>query len=200
MIENNAKKRIRFIDCGANIGQTAEWALKRFKDYDVKIDCFEPLPLNLEKIREKHGSNDRVTIHDFATSITDGETDFYCQNYGARTGSSLIKGKIGTSESDRIQVKTLNLSNWLKNIKSEDEEIILKIDIEGAEYEVIPHLLENGIQNFIKIWLVEFHGKKVRASTSDYLIEHTLKDRVDHLIDWSKLEVAESALNVLFPV
>jgi FkbM family methyltransferase len=200
MIENSLKTKIRFIDCGGNIGQTTEWALSRLKNYDVHVDCFEPLPLNLEKIREKHGSNVRVTIHNYAVSTIDGETDFYCQNHGARTGSSLVKGKEGLSEFDRIQVKTINLANWLNNIKREDEELILKLDIEGAEYSVIPHLLENNVHHFIKIWLVEFHGKKVGASKEDRLMESNLKDKVSHLIDWSKFDVAEKAFNALFPV
>jgi len=194
----NFNKKIRFIDCGANIGQSAEWAFKIFQNYDVHVDCFEPLPLNLEKIREKHSVNGRVTIHDFAVSTSDGEMHFYCQNHGVRTGSSLVKGKIGASLDDVILVKTIDLANWIKENRNEDEEMILKLDIEGAEYSVIPHLIDNGIHEFIKIWLVEFHGTKISMSEKDTHLESRLTRTVTHLIDWSRPARAEEAIKALF--
>ena len=92
------KRKIRFIDCGANIGQSIEWALEIFKNDEIKIDAFEPLPLNINVLKEKFNNHKNVTLHEEGVGIANGVATFYCQNWGTRTGSSLIKEKTKSSQ------------------------------------------------------------------------------------------------------
>lgn len=185
-------KKIRFVDCGANVGQSVEWALDAFKNCELKIDSFEPLPKNVEVLREKFGNNPHVSIHDAAVSTTDGLTSFYCQNWGARTGSSLVKGKSSASDMDVINVRTIDIAKWLRDNVNEDEVCVLKVDIEGAEYEVLPHLIDQGLNSVAEFLLVEYHGTKTPNYSPS--VEILTSNSFAHVVDWGKPELAKNVL------
>ena len=188
-------KKLRFIDCGANIGQSIEWALKVFKDYEVIVNSFEPLPLNFNIIKEKFSQEDRIVVQQFAVSTHYGNSTFYCQNTGARTGSTLVKGKLYLNENESIQVETIDLADWIKKNVSKDELTILKIDVEGAEYELLPHLLENNIQDLIDYWLIEYHSRKIPISSDvAQQVELNVMNSVKHVFDWSRPDIVEGLL------
>lgn len=100
-------KKLRFIDCGGNIGQSIEWAFKIFKDYEVIVNSFEPLPLNFNIIKEKFSQDNRVNIQQSAVSTNYGTSTFYCQNASARTGSTLVKGKLRPKLVENLLIKTI---------------------------------------------------------------------------------------------
>ncbi len=188
-------KNIRFIDCGANIGQSINWAKKIFSNNNLKIDSFEPLPQNIKILKEKYSNEKNITIHEKAVSITDGHLEFYCQNWGARTGSSLVRGKKSTSES--IAVETINLSKWIIENINEDEIPVLKIDIEGSEYEVLPHLFENKIHKVIDYWLIECHPSRKVPNYNQSVINNAKKN-IKIIADWAlDFTAAEDALEEL---
>jgi FkbM family methyltransferase len=192
---NNSKqvtRKNRFIDCGANIGQSIDWARKVFENDDLKIDSFEPLPRNIEVLRENYPESETLSIHAAAASQFDGEATFYCQNWGARTGSSLVEGKTSTNSEDACRVKTIDLAKWIKENILEDEIAVLKIDIEGAEYDVLPHLFDNKTQDLVDYWLVEFHGHKTPNCNKE--VEAIAKNTVKVLADWAVLSKTEAAL------
>jgi len=64
-------------------------------------------------------------------------------------GSKFLKKKIGIISSEN----QININNWLID---EDEEIILKMDIEGDEYSVLTSISEENL-NKIRIFVIELH-------------------------------------------
>jgi len=152
------KEKIHFIDCGANIGQSAEWAVRHYGDDLLKVDSFEPQEENYVILEDAFKDNPKVETHQQAVWIEDTDMKFYQQNWGARTGSSLVKGKTSTDPIPVI-VKGIDFGKWIQENVSNDNYNVLKMDIEGAEYDLLPHLLDN-VQKYIDEWFVEFHGKK----------------------------------------
>ena len=238
------KNTIRFIDCGANIGQSIEWASRTFKDYNLNIDSFEPNSDLYDLLKDKFSTKKNLTLHKTAVSIENSEKDLYLQNWGAKTGSSLILGKESTFKKvyvcgklviddndeikeiynkdgseidnwvvrlsrsaeleineklnlyDKIKVKTIDLLEWiLKNCNPEKETIILKLDVEGAEYEILPAMFNKGFQNFIDVWLIEFTQPSkfegIFENSIDQNLEEKTKLLVDHYFDWSKPKECE---------
>jgi len=177
------KRKIRFIDCGANVGQSTEWALEFFSNQDIKVDCFEPLPYNYNILKKKFSKDIRVETHNFAISNSSEPKKFYCQDWGARTGSSLVAGKSSTTINDYINVNCLDISDWIKKNILETEVAVLKIDIEGSEYDVLPHLFENKIHDFIKYWLVEFHPE-VKTPNYNNSVRLDSKSKIANLCEW----------------
>ncbi len=182
------KKKIHFIDCGANKGQSIAWAIDYYKDHDLKIDSFEPQLENFEVLEDKYGDEEFVTLYNNAVWKLDEIKRFYPQNWGARTGSSLIEGKYSTDPLVSVKVECLDLANWIKENTIPDAHTILKIDIEGAEYDVIPHLLENNIQDVIDEWLIEWHGA-TKTPNFDPNVEVEFHNKVSNWMDWNSEEV-----------
>jgi len=61
------------------------------------------------------------------------------------------------------------LSNFiLENIVLNDE-LILKLDIEGAEYKVISDLFETGAIKYISRLMIEWHYNKIGLSIEEHL-------------------------------
>jgi len=92
-----------------------------------------------------------------------------------------------TAGSFRDPVQCLNLSDWIfKNLNKENHNV-LKIDIEGAEYKVIDHLLKTGAYKYIDEWLVEFTPKiKAPENFSQEVIDR-FKSTVSDYTDWGPM-------------
>jgi len=139
------------LDCGANIGISVLNYKRQFPH--AKITAFEPDPQIVPLLRrnlQRNGAID-VEIVDAAVWIRGGESKFFCE--GA-DGSRLISDSQFFPAS--AVVKTVDLRTFVCG-----EIDLIKMDIEGAEFEVILHLGEklNAIRNMV----VECHinNKKI---------------------------------------
>jgi len=176
------EKNIHFVDCGGNVGQSTKWVLSH---YDVaKVDIFEPLEYNF-KILQKSMLDQRINIHCKAVWVTDGVIDFYPQDFGKRVSSSLIKGKYNTS-SIPVRVQTVDLAKWIILNTSKNHYNILKLDIEGAEYDLLPKLFKNNIDQYIDEWFIEFHGTKTPNYNKS--VEEDFYNRGLKIKEWSFCE------------
>jgi len=123
------KKDLTIVDCGANIGLTTNYFSKYGKVYSIEpakesFNC-------LKKIIETNELN-AVPIQ-YAISTKSGEATFY-HNVNS-TANSLFKE---LQNGDTEIVKTRTLSEVFKEYSIEHVDF-LKLDIEGAEFDVLGH-------------------------------------------------------------
>lgn len=147
-----------FYDCGANTGQTFEWFLLPGQFAQYHVVCFEPSPRNLSALAATcRAMRDRFASVRLVPAAVGrpGLQRFY--EGKTPMGDSLLEGRAGR-ESLAIEVPTLSLSDYLKTHTTLDDEIILKLDVEGAEVDVLSDVLEAGLFHRIKQILVEWHG------------------------------------------
>ncbi len=128
-----------FYDLGGNVGFYALTA-NRFITTG-KIFSFEPMPFNraiFEKhiaLNKKHILNDNIRILDFAISDREKETSF-SNNVQQKEGNTYIKGSaVYSGAGDTISVKCFSIDELLQ--QGYDRPDIIKIDVEGAEYDVL---------------------------------------------------------------
>jgi FkbM family methyltransferase len=162
-----------FIDCGAFDGCSVRMFLDIYPNSkEFEIYSFEPNP-NLAKyhpVSPSHFSNKAVWIRE-------GEKNFYI--HGTSGGSTIIREKSkhnnrkaakkpkDFSMGKRRKVQCLDLSNWIKkNFKKEDY-IILKMDIEGAEYPVLHKMIEDGSITYINQLYCEWHIERCGVSRKE---------------------------------
>lgn len=105
----------------------------------------------------------QIMFHPEAVWIEDCDKQFYLSGASAHDGSTLIASKT-TGKVDRdnpITVRCINFSRWMQdNLRSSDY-VILKLDIEGAEYDVLQRMLDDGSISIVKKLYIEFHQKKI---------------------------------------
>lgn len=161
-LKNNKKV---FLDCGANMGQSVHNFIKLWDDWEeYDIHCFEPL-FGLEEYFSQYREYSNFTFHNKAVWINDGNVNFYPSTQW-NWGSSVIKEKNNVSKTP-IEVPSIDISRWIQENFSIDDFIIFKMDIEGGEYDLIPHLLKNNTFKYINELYIEFHNHKVGKSIKD---------------------------------
>ena len=149
------------LDCGANKGQSYEWFMKNRDDSgEYEIHCFEPV-----SSFSKNLSQLPMTYHKEAVWIEDGTIDFYDKTaeYIGRLSSTLYKHKTDNAgQGTRTTVSCIDFSKFIKDNFKLLDYIIVKMDIEGAEYKVIEKMLEDKTFEYIDEFYIEFHGGKIK--------------------------------------
>ena len=86
-----------------------------------------------------------------------------------------IKKYISSFDSE----KTKNINSWLKeNIEIRDlNKAILKLDVEGSEYEIMSSLEEDLLKE-IRIVIIEFHNLEMLCEENTYQIINSIKQKI----------------------
>lgn len=136
-------------DIGANTGFYSLLAA-RLVGSKGEVHSFEPNPSNVQHLREHMRANDfqQVSVHPCAVSDREGTFQFQCD--GSFTGR--------LSDDGTHRVSTVTLDSFLRNDGVPPD--LLKIDVEGAEFDVL-----NGGMTMLKqcrpTILLATHGEQV---------------------------------------
>lgn len=163
-------KRKFFIDCGGHNGSSVRKFRKEI-DKKAKFDIFtfEPNP----EFAYCYSDFSKHNLLPYAVWTEDGEKEFFLDREDG-DGSTLIKEKLtkeegGIGQLDKtnpLRVKSIDLSAWLRRNFKKHDYIILKLDIEGAEYKVLDKLFQDGTIHYINRLFIEWHWFKVGVPES----------------------------------
>ncbi len=146
---------INIIDCGANIGMSLLYI--KIRAPRSKVLCFEPNPdarVVLEKNIIANNWTREVKVLPYALGLKKGVVDFF------------IDKKESTGSGGSLMNKAKNTSSVLKSYKVEintlsqyiDGQIaLLKIDIEGAEFDVLEELITTKKIDSVNEIQLEYH-------------------------------------------
>ncbi len=139
-------------------GYKGEFAGDIFCKYNATIYVFEPIKSFFQIIRNKFINNQKVKIYNFGLAGKDEEMQISMSD---NSSSVFLK----TEDSETIQLKSIVNFIQENNISSVD---LIKLNIEGGEYELLESLIENDLIRIFKNIQVQFH---------DFLLEDG-KDRM----------------------
>ena len=130
------------IDLGANIGlYTRKMAIKA-----KEVIAFEPDPWACAELRAGVADLDNVTIVEAAAGACEKKILLYrhprfeSDPASYSISSSIIADKRGISQENAVEVRQLDFIRYLEGL---DQEVgVLKIDIEGAEVDLLESLLD----------------------------------------------------------
>lgn len=147
------------LDCGANIGFSVLNYKRQFPK--ARIIAFEPDPQFAPILRrnlERNKAAD-VEVVEAAVWIKQGETQWLCEGID---GSRMVAPD--QPDPDTTVVRTIDLRHYLS-----EEVDLLKLDIEGAEYEVIIHLGDK--LQLIKNMVIECHLDQTNVALLGQMLE-----------------------------
>ena len=148
------------IDVGANVGLFTEWVLDRFGS-DTFVLGVEPNSVAAKAFVAMHGERTNVKFSEVALSDTSGDEIEMLIN-PENTLISSIEGT-GSQYTEKQIVKTKTLADLMTEYGL-DEVDLLKVDVEGAEYQIFSCLSPEDIRKRFKHLLIEFHNNQGRAS------------------------------------
>ncbi|KAF9934078.1 hypothetical protein BGZ67_004008 [Mortierella alpina] len=185
------KPRYIFVDLGANRADSLEVFLQnpgaKFQ-YDfprpswatheeAEIFLFEANPVfNGHLVKAKEACDERGikvtifpstvvdvkdTIRTFFMDTVNDAHDYWGSSIYASHPDAVRSGAKGTD------LTGVNIATWLLRNTLPRDFVVVKMDIEGAEYEVIPHMADMGAWVVMDHLLVEWHGARVGGGSTE---------------------------------
>jgi len=147
------------IDCGANIGLSIIYFKQLFPE--SAIVAFEPDPLNFQILKNNIEKYDFTNVQLLNKAVWKKD-DVLTFSASGSVGSRLVD--VNSDSEKSIKVESVALSRFLSNNQVD----FLKIDIEGAEYEVL-FSCKDKLSNVQNIF-IEYHSMpNERQSLADIL-------------------------------
>ena len=149
---NSSKKNPTVYDCGSNIGFSVLYFKWLYPE--AVIYAFEPQPSAFSLLQMNVANNNlqSVFLHNWALSDREGAVDFFQPTGKVSLMASTLQERMN---SNKISVKCRPLSQWVTYSGID----LLKMDVEGAEKEIIAELDRSGKLNCFERIIIEYHHK-----------------------------------------
>lgn len=133
------------------VGSNIDFDIELINSFGATVHAFDPTPRSIEWVKNQQLPKHFI-FHPFGLSAENGHMDFFPPSKASSTHFSPIDRYGDTNNVVRAPVKDIDTIASELNHKEVD---LLKMDIEGAEYEVIEALPKNRVA--INQILIEFH-------------------------------------------
>lgn len=136
------------------IGEDISFSRSIIKQFQCTIFGFDPTPKSINWIKNQDLPNG-FNFYNFGIGNTTEIIKFFLPKNKVHVSGSLIKHtNVDTDDFIKVQIKSLkDISKELNHTKID----ILKMDIEGSEYDVVNNILNSDI--LIDQFLIEFHDR-----------------------------------------
>ena len=167
------------IDLGANIGLVSEFI---YKKYNCFIYSYEPNTEIFNILKKRFRKNKKVRCFNYGIS-DDGlskklyfQKNYYKDKVTYSVSSTFLKKKLTMNYNNFIKVNTRKIEDIINSFEYID---LIKIDIEGYEYKIIPNLIKN--KNKIKKVICELHGDPKKKYSKFKFLEDDYKELISKL-------------------
>lgn len=159
-----------FVDCGGNNGSSVRKFLTEFDAARrFHIYSFEPNTL----YEPNFAAFAQHKLIQAAVSDRDGTAEFYLDREDG-DGSTLFRDKLtkenggfGTLDTANPDiVKTIDLSRWIRDELRSNDYVVLKLDVEGAEYDILEKMARDDTLGRVRHLFVEWHWHKIGVPES----------------------------------
>lgn len=161
-------KPLTVIDVGANRGQTIDFFLKNFNIFN--LFAFEPNTILFRNLKQKYSRTINVNLHNLGVCFSKGKRLFNVnildetssfENINVKSQYAIKKAKIlGVKIKELVDesymVNTTNLNDFILETQLKNIDII-KIDVEGHEYEVLRGLFSKDLKTKTNYIQIEVH-------------------------------------------
>lgn len=154
------------LDIGANIGIASTYLATRFPK--ARIFAFEPVPSNFNILKKNVGQFKNVQAFSVALGRDNGSFEMFASDTESNLGGFSFYGA-GSSVTQKVRVEVRSAESMMRELALDHADVI-KIDTEGAEYDIITSLNKDFLSR-VKWIYGELHGNRDFELLA-YLSEH----------------------------
>lgn len=132
------------VDVGGFAGQ---WASDIFARYLSRVWVFEPVPSYAEQIKRRFAANPAIRVFPFGLGDREAKLPIFIQG----SSSSFVQG-----EGESVTARIADAAEVLK-AEGRPQIALMKINIEGGEYSLLPRLFEQELVPSVRDFLIQFH-------------------------------------------
>lgn len=158
---------MKLVDLGAFNGDSALHFIS-YPDID-SVDAYEPNEVFTELwIAISDYYDYAIQFIPKAVYTYSGEIEYTLRPRDKFLGSSVMKDKRDWGDGDIIKVPCLDILDIIP-----DEKFCLKLDVEGAEYDILERLISSGKSDLVDRLYVEWHDSKMSSDNAQRQIDIT---------------------------
>lgn len=174
-------------------GFDGDWTAAVREQFDSNVYVYEPMPTALGKLHSRFDADQKVTICPVGLAASSRSEELSLQGPGS---SVISQDSRNSSRGDNAPLKTVAIQ--LQDTAEAFAELgdanvdLFKINIEGAEFEVLQRMLEFGLQNRCSVLMIQYHefapdAHKLRREINREL-EKTHRDVWSYEFVWERWE------------
>lgn len=172
------------IDLGAHVGMAAT----QFAHRAGRVYAFEPHPRIFQELAQAAKNYPRIIPINAAAAASDGHAQLFSDDdprpWKHTEGSTLAEGKSNLTYSQSFDVETIDLARFIRELDTPVR--MIKMDVEGFEYNLINALLDGDVMERIDMVHVEDHCDRVLglAAERDKTLRRISDDGLSHKFDF----------------
>jgi FkbM family methyltransferase len=150
------------VDCGANYGVvTAQLAAT-----GAKVIAFEPDPGVFQSLSDRFADAPNVTLVNAAVGIGSGTVrlmrsdNFDSNPTGASVKSTILDGARRIDAANSVEVPLIDFPAFVREKSAPSPIAFIKMDIEGAELDILEVMLRDGLFDHVRCLVAETHERK----------------------------------------
>lgn len=175
------------IDCGANLGVVSQ----KMADKGALVFAFEPNPFVFEELMKRLRTYPNVVCINKAVWYKNDKLRLHLHEHyvhdpaGSAYASSLLNNHPVTNPEQYVEVEVIDLTQFIELLNRRIK--LVKIDIEGAEFELLEKIVEKNLHLQIDQIVVETHDwlipdLKTRANQFRLLLQEKQIHNID--LNW----------------
>lgn len=156
-------------------GYRGDWASEIFSRYGCQVYVFEPVPEYFQRICRRFEKNDRIKPFPFGL----GNAQMDCTVHVAEEGSSIFASPNVHGGDALVRIRIEKLTDFVRSARI-DVIDLMKINIEGGEYDLLDHALDSGFAAKVGNLQIQFHDfvpdaeRRMRAIQRRLALTHDL--------------------------
>lgn len=165
MADINFKQRYVYVDVGARSygSSIGSWFRKQYPKQNKTFDIYA---IEADKaFYEEYKTKKNVQLLPFAAWVKNESLIFEINRDPGKEKEVQERGmgriqpvtSSSSSTSDVNKIQGFDFANWLKNIVSERDFVVMKMDVEGTEFDLIPRLFDTGAICLVDELFLECH-------------------------------------------
>ena len=175
------KKRLPWLDWDITYVNKAVWSANK----EIGISC----------IRDKQDFIDLEKLYDEPEGIGMDQFKFPLSKHFVSGASTIMMqgNESSLDETDRrlvVRTEAFDVSEWFENNLQEDDYVALKVDIEGAEYEVLKRLIKTGEIDKVDWIAVEWHPEAIACHENGMWLKGCIDGYLSRMQDKEELEIS----------